>query len=344
MSTLVGSTSTETASKRMTSTATSPSERRRLLSIVIPIFNEEEIVHELLSRLRATELTLKSVAIDTEFVLVNDGSSDRTLEILEEQVENDRSLRVVNLTRNFGHQAAIQAGLSQARGDAIVIMDGDLQDPPELIPELCAEWNRGSKVVIAKRRSRAEKGVRRLAFNSFYKVLGRMSDYPIELNAGHFSLMDKKVVQKLISLQERNRFLPGLRSWVGFDQGIVYYDREQRAGGTPKMTMKKLFRYGFDAIFSFSYKPLRAIWTLGVVVSIFCIGYALFLIGLRIFSINVVPGFTTPTVAILFLGGVQLISVGMLGEYLGRIYDEVKQRPLFLIDEVISQETLKREE
>lgn len=322
-----------------TSDSAGRAQKEQLLSIVIPIFNEEEIVHELLNRLRSTETVLRDHAIRCEFMLVNDGSSDRTLEILSEEVKRDPSLRVVNLTRNFGHQSAIQAGLSQAKGDAIVIMDGDLQDPPELIPELCAEWRRGSKVVIAKRRSRAERGVRKMAFNSFYKVLGRMSDYPIELNAGHFSLMDKRVVKNLISLQERNRFLPGLRSWVGFEQGIVYYDREQRAGGTPKMTMRKLFKYGFDAIFSFSYKPLRAIWTLGVVVSLFCIGYAFFLIGLRIFNINVVPGFTTPTVAILFLGGVQLISVGMLGEYLGRIYDEVKQRPLFLIDEVISQET-----
>jgi glycosyltransferase involved in cell wall biosynthesis len=312
--------------------------RSELLSIVIPIFNEEEIVLELLGRLRSTEATLREISIDCEFVLVNDGSSDRTLKILEEEVAKDTSLRVVNLSRNFGHQAAIQAGLSVAKGDAIVIMDGDLQDPPELIPELCQEWRKGNKVVIAKRRSRAEKGVRKLAFNSFYKVLGRMSDYPIELNAGHFSLMDKRVVQKLIALQERNRFLPGLRSWVGFEQGFVLYDREKRAGGEPKMTMSKLFRYGFDAIFSFSYKPLRAIWTLGMVVSLFCIGYAFFLIGLRVFGINVVPGFTTPTVAILFLGGVQLISVGMLGEYMGRIYDEVKQRPLFLIDEVISQD------
>jgi polyisoprenyl-phosphate glycosyltransferase len=314
-----------------------------LLSIVIPIFNEEEIVLELLTRLRSTEQTLHEMSVDCEFVLVNDGSSDRTLEILEKEIEQDKSLRVVNLTRNFGHQAAIQAGLSVAEGDAIVIMDGDLQDPPELIPQLCEEWRKGNKVVIAKRRSRAEKGVRKLAFNSFYKVLGRMSDYPIELNAGHFSLMDKRVVQKLIALQERNRFLPGLRSWVGFEQGFVYYDREKRAGGEPKMTMTKLFRYGFDAIFSFSYKPLRAIWTLGMVVSLFCIGYAIFLIGLRVFGVNVVPGFTTPTVAILFLGGVQLISVGMLGEYMGRIYDEVKQRPLFLIDEVLSQDNSERE-
>lgn len=315
---------------------------RLLLSVVIPIYNEEELIDELLSRLYRVEQRLEEeLNLGTEFVLVNDGSSDRTLELLRDQTRRHGSLKVVNLSRNFGHQAAIQAGLSVAMGDAMVIMDGDLQDPPELIPQLCKSWLEGNRVVVAKRKSRAERGLKKLAFNSFYRVLGRMSDYPIELNAGHFSLMDRRVVQKLVGLQERNRFLPGLRSWIGYQQGTVFYDREQRAAGTPKMTFRKLFKYAFDAIFSFSYKPLRAIWSLGLVVSLFCIGYALYLIILRVLNINVVPGFTTPTVAILFLGGVQLISVGMLGEYLGRIYDEVKQRPLFLIDEVISQDKLE---
>lgn len=311
---------------------------RRMLSVVIPIFNEEELIGELLTRLSELRYTLESKEdVDAEFVLVNDGSGDDTLEMLAHAAAHDASLVIVNLSRNFGHQAAIQAGLSVAKGDAIVIMDGDLQDPPELIPELVREWKQGKKVVVAKRRSRAERGVKRFAFNSFYRVLGRISDFPIELNAGHFSLLDKRVVQKLVSLQERNRFLPGLRSWVGFEQGVVLYDREERAAGSPKMTIRKLFKYAFDAIFSFSYKPLRAIWTLGLIVSLFCMGYASYLIVLRVLNINVVPGFTTPTVAILFLGGVQLLSVGMLGEYLGRIYDEVKQRPLFLIDDVITK-------
>jgi glycosyltransferase involved in cell wall biosynthesis len=189
-------------------------------------------------------------------------------------------------------------------------------------------------VVVAKRKSRAERGVRRLLFDSFYTVLGKLSDMPMDLNSGHFSLLDRQSLDAFLQLRERNRFLPGLRTWVGHKRGTVLYDRDERAAGTPKMSIAKLMKYGFDAIFSFSFKPLRAIWALGFVVSSFSILYALFLIALRLFHIDVVPGFTTPTVAILFLGGVQLISIGILGEYLGRIYDEVKQRPLYVIGNI----------
>lgn len=306
------------------------------LSIVIPIYNEQELFAELLARSSTVMDELeKTRGMFSELILVNDGSRDSTLELMKQASKNDARLISVDLSRNFGHQAAIQAGLEQAVGDAIVVMDGDLQDPPELLPEMVDEWQRGSNIVIAKRRSRAERGIRKFLFNSFYKVLDRLSDFPMEMNAGHFSLIDRRAAEHLIHLKERNRFMPGLRTWVGFRQGMVFYDRDERAAGVPKMTLLKLMKYGFDAIFSFSYKPLRAIWTLGFVVSAFCILYALFLIALRVFQINVVPGFTTPTVAILFIGGVQLISVGILGEYLGRIYDEVKQRPLFIVNEVI---------
>jgi dolichol-phosphate mannosyltransferase len=312
-----------------------PSESLKI-SIVIPIFNEEALLAELISRVTVTMSTLSDVEkLDTELVLVNDGSRDSSLNMLREAAAKDPRIVVVDLSRNFGHQSAIQAGLECASGDAIVLMDGDLQDPPELLPQLVKEWQAGSKVVIAKRKSRAERGFKRFLFDSFYKVLGRLSDFPIELNAGHFSLIDKRAVHDLLTLPERNRFLPGLRSWVGYKQTFIYYDREERAAGAPKMTTLKLLKYGFDAIFSFSYKPLRAIWSFGFIVSMLCILYALFLITLRILNINVIPGFTTPTVAILFVGGVQLISVGILGEYLGRIYDEVKQRPLYIINEVI---------
>jgi dolichol-phosphate mannosyltransferase len=306
------------------------------ISIVIPIFNEEALLAELISRVTATMSTLySSEQIHSELVLVNDGSRDNSLKLMREAAGKDPRLVVVDLSRNFGHQSAIQAGLECATGDAIVLMDGDLQDPPELLPQLVKEWRAGSKVVIAKRKSRAETGFKRFLFDSFYKVLGRLSDFPIELNAGHFSLIDKRAVHDLLTLPERNRFLPGLRSWVGYTQTFIYYDREERAAGAPKMTTLKLLKYGFDAIFSFSYKPLRAIWSFGFIVSMLCILYAIFLIVLRVLNVNVVPGFTTPTVAILFVGGVQLISVGILGEYLGRIYDEVKQRPLYIINEVI---------
>ncbi|MEO6941030.1 MAG: glycosyltransferase family 2 protein [Candidatus Kapaibacterium sp.] len=307
------------------------------ISIIIPIFNEEALLHELIARVGAVMSGLDARGeASCELVLVNDGSRDSSLSMLHEAAKQDSRLVIVDLSRNFGHQSAIQAGMEISTGDAIAILDGDLQDPPELIEQLIAEWKKGFSIVIAKRRSRAESGLRKLLFNTFYKVLGRLSDFPIELNAGHFSIIDRKAVNDLLALKERNRFLPGLRAWVGYSQGFIYYDREERLAGAPKMTFFKLLKYGFDAIFSFSYKPLRAIWSIGFVVSTLCILYAFFLIILRIFNINVVQGFTTPTVATLFLGGVQLISVGILGEYLGRIYDEVKQRPLYIIRDVYS--------
>ena len=306
------------------------------LSVVMPIYNEEQLLPELFARvarvLTEIEATLE---MTPEWILVNDGSRDRSLEIMRGYAAADSRITIIDLSRNFGHQPAIQAGLEHARGDAVIVMDGDLQDPPELIPELVRSWLAGNKVIIAKRRSRAEGGVKGLLFALFHFLLGKISDMHIETDSGVFGLLDRRAVDELIRMRERNRFLPGLRSWVGYTQATVLYDREHRAAGAPKQTFGRLVRYAFDAIFSFSLKPLRAIWTLGFVVSFISIVYGLYLIALRIFHVNVVPGFTTPTVAILLLGGVQLISIGILGEYLGRIYDEVKQRPQYVINEII---------
>lgn len=307
------------------------------LSIVMPIFNEEALLDELFQRMTATMDTLGSTfALESEWIIVNDGSRDTTLARLRGFTERDSRLAVIDLSRNFGHQPAIQAGLEYAHGDGVVIMDGDLQDPPELIPELARAWLAGHMVIVAKRRSRAEGGLKGMLFKLFHSMLSRVSDLKMETDSGVFGLMDRRVTDELLKLRERNRFFPGLRSWVGYDQATVLYDREARAAGPPKQTFGRLVRYAFDAVFSFSLKPLRAIWTLGFIISLFSIGYALYLLALRIFHIDVVPGFTTPTVAILLLGGIQLISIGVLGEYLGRIYDEVKQRPHYLINEIIT--------
>ncbi|HEY3874967.1 MAG TPA: glycosyltransferase family 2 protein [Candidatus Kapabacteria bacterium] len=309
------------------------------ISIVMPIYNEEALLPELFERVtRVLDRLERECNVGTEWVLVNDGSRDRTFEILSTYAHRDARLAVIDLSRNFGHQSAIQAGLEYASGDAVVVMDGDLQDPPELIAELVRTWQDGNKVVVAKRRSRAEKGVKGMLFALFHKMLAKVSDMKMETGSGVFGLMDRRVVNDLLRLHERNRFLPGLRTWVGYKTANVLYDRDERAAGEPKQTFTRLVRYAFDAIFSFSLKPLRAIWTLGFIVSIVSFLYALFLIAMRIFHINVVAGFTTPTVAILLLGGVQLISIGILGEYLGRIYDEVKQRPHYFISEVIRGE------
>jgi polyisoprenyl-phosphate glycosyltransferase len=302
----------------------------------MPIYNEEALLPELFERMtRVLHSMEREFQLTTEWVLVNDGSRDRTLEILSNFAQTEPRMAVVDLSRNFGHQPAIQAGLEYASGDAVVCMDGDLQDPPEVIPDLVRSWLKGNKVVVADRRSRAERGPIRIFHKLFHKSLEMISDLKMQTGSGVFGLFDRVALNEFLRLRERSRFLPGLRSWIGYHPAFVAYDREERAAGKPKLTYIRLLRYGFDAIFSFSYKPLRAIWTLGFVVSIFAFVYALYLLLMRILNINVVAGFTTPTVSILLLGGVQLISVGVLGEYLSRIYDEVKQRPLYLINEVI---------
>ena len=267
-------------------------------------------------------------------IYVNDGSTDNSLEIMLKQREQDPMFSILDLSRNFGHQAAITAGLSCAIGDAVILMDGDLQDPPELIPELISCWQSGAKVVRAHRRSRKEKGFRRIGFNLFHRFFKWVSDFPIPPNAGIFGLLDKQAADELKKLPEQNRFLPGLRSWVGLNQQVVYYHRDDRAGGEPKQSLKRLIRYALDAIFSFSYKPLRIMTSAGVAISTIGFLVACFFIARRLLGIEVAQtGFTTLVTLMLFLGGIQLIAIGLLGEYLARIYDEVKQRPLFILKE-----------
>lgn len=307
-----------------------------MISVVAPIFNEEVLVDRLHRELSAA---LASTGEAWEVVYVNDGSRDGSLGRLLAQQQQDPRVVVVDLSRNWGHQAALSAGLSIARGDAVVLMDGDLQDPPEVVPELLAAWRAGSEVVIAERRTRHETGLRRMLFPLFYRFLGFLSDFPIPLNAGIFGVLDRKAVDAINSMRETNRYLPGLRAWAGFPTRVVFYDRQPRAAGTPKQTLWKLLRYAFDAIFSFSYKPLRLSLFTGLLVALFAIGYGIALticrtLGIGMFGLPVVDGYTSTIVAILFLGGTQLVSVGILGEYLGRVYDEVKRRPLFLIRDV----------
>ena len=300
------------------------------LDIVIPICNEEENLGELQRRIR--DACSRIEECEWQVLYVNDGSSDRSLSIMLEQHQTDPRFRVLDLSRNFGHQAAITAGLVHADADAVVFMDGDLQDPPEVIPSLVDGWRGGARVVRAQRRSRKESGLRRLGFEAFHKVFTWISDFPIPSQTGIFGLVDKQVLEELKKLSEKNRFFPGLRSWVGFDQGIVYYDRQERAGGEPKQSFKRLIKYALDAIFSFSYKPLKLMTAVGVLISTGGFALACFFILRRLLGIEIAQtGFTTLVTLVLFLGGVQLIAVGILGEYLARIYDEVKQRPLYIM-------------
>jgi len=300
------------------------------LAIVIPIYNEQESLPVLYKRLKGVCDTLPGV--QWQVIYVNDGSADRSLDIMLMQHQEDPRFSIIELSRNFGHQAAIASGLSFADADAVIVMDGDLQDPPELIPDLVEMWRGGAQVVRAQRRSRKERGIRRVGFDLFHKVFIWISDFPVPPNAGVFGLLDRQAVQELKRLPEQNRFFPGLRSWVGLRQEVVTYDREQREGGAPKQSFKRLIRYALDAIFSFSYKPLRIMTGAGIIISAIGFGFASFFVIRRLLGIEIAQiGFTTLVTLILFLGGVQLIAIGLLGEYLARIYDEVKQRPLFIV-------------
>lgn len=304
-----------------------------MLSVVVPIYNEEENITAFHAAVKAVMETMDE---RWEIVYVNDGSRDNSLSLLLEIQRRDSRVAVLEFSRNFGHQAALTAGLQVAKGDAVMLMDGDFQDPPEVLPRMVRAWKDGAKVVIAERSSRAERGVRGKLFPLFYKVMGLISDFPIPLNAGIFGLLDRKAADAIINLQEGNRYLPGLRAWVGFPTAIVYYERAGRAAGEAKQTLPKLFKYAMDAIFSFSYKPLRLGLVLGVGVMAFTLFLSLVNLGNTMFHLKyfgIIPGagHIGTLLAILFLGSVQLICMGLLGEYIGRIYDEVRRRPLYLV-------------
>jgi len=307
-----------------------------MISLVIPIYNEEEIVvrfHE------AIASAMEPVTDDWEVVYVNDGSKDASLELLKGLQSQDPHIVVVELSRNWGHMGAISAGLHTAQGDAVVLMDGDFQDPPEVVPQLIHEWRNGAQVVVGVRRSRQEsRKLLAALFPLFYRVLGMLSDYPIPLNAGIFSLMDRKAVDSVIALRERNRYLPGLRAWVGYRNAIVYYDRQDRAGGDGKLSFISRIKYAMDAITSFSYKPLRFSFALFGLSS--CM--ALALLAAMLLSANPVAAAGLGVAgAVFFVGGLMLLSVGLLGEYVGRVYDEVRNRPVSLISQVHrTEETL----
>lgn len=313
-----------------------------MLSVVVPIYNEEENISAFHAAVRAILDTVKE---SWEIVYVNDGSRDRSLSLLVDIQRRDPRVTVVEFSRNFGHQAALTAGLQVARGDAIMLMDGDFQDPPEVLPRMVEAWKGGAKVVIAERTGRAERGIRGRMFPLFYKVMGLISDFPIPLNAGIFGLLDRQAADAIINLQEGNRYLPGLRAWVGFPTAFVYYERADRAAGEPKQTLLKLFKYAMDAIFSFSYKPLRLGMALGGTVLAFTLFLSLVSVGNTLFHLKyfgIIPGsgHIGTLLAILYLGSIQLICIGLLGEYIGRVYDEVRRRPLYLVHKLHRSEAV----
>lgn len=297
-----------------------------LLSVVAPLYNEEATLGEFHRRLFAS---LEGLFV--EVILVDDGSTDGTSRILAELAESDPAVRVVTLSRNFGHQAALTAGLDHARGDVAVMLDSDLQDPPELIPSMLEHWRSGSDVVYAVRRLRAGESRTKLASARwFYRLFSRLAQIKLEQNAGDFRLLDRRALDGLNSMRERNRFLRGMTVWVGFTQTAIPYDREPRHAGETKYTARRMLSFSLDAISSFSHLPLQAATLLGFLFAgIAFLGIPV-AIAFRIAG-EFVPGITTVLLAVLMLGGIQLIAVGIIGEYLGRVYDEVKRRPLYLV-------------
>lgn len=301
------------------------------LSIVVPLYNEEANIDYLLERLRSV---LDKMQTNYEIVCVNDGSKDNTLFCLIQHHQKHSAIKVVNLSRNFGKEIALTAGIDYATGAAIIPIDADLQDPPELIEELVAKWKEGYDVVYATRRSReGETWLKRFTANAFYRAIAKMSRVPIPNNTGDFRLLDRRVVDALKLIPERTRFMKGLFAWVGYKQASVMFDRQPRHKGATTWNYWKLWNFALDGIFSFSSAPLK-IWSyLGLTISFISLLYASFLVIRTLAQGIDVPGYASLIVAVLFLGGIQLITLGIIGEYIGRIYDEVKGRPLYLVRE-----------
>lgn len=311
-------------------------EDRPNLSVVAPCFNEEGVLHELYRRISEV---LDGAGESWELVLVNDGSRDRTPEIMRELHAQDPRVKVVDFARNFGHQVAVTAGMDYARGDAVVLIDADLQDPPELILEMLAKWREGYEVIYAVRAERkGETWFKEFTAKAFYRLIYKITDIDIPMDTGDFRLMDRKVVEALKKMKEKHRFLRGMSVWVGFKQTGVTYVRAERYAGETKYPLKKMLKFAMDGITSFSYFPLQVATYMGFISAALAVVGILATIILRLSGSRAFYGQASTLVSVLFLGGIQLISLGILGEYLGRIYDEVKGRPLYIVREALGFE------
>jgi dolichol-phosphate mannosyltransferase len=312
--------------------AAQPTRKLKLLSVCAPVFNEEDLVEEFHTRASAA-----LSEFNYELIIVDDGSSDATPAILQRLAANDPRLRVVRLSRNFGHQAALTAGLEHARGDAVAMLDADLQDPPELIASMVDRWRQGSDIVYMVREHREGESAFKLATaRGFYSIFRRLARVDLEPNSGDFRLLDRQALRALLSMEERSRFLRGMTVWVGFTQSAIGYRRDARYAGTTKYPIRKMVRFSLDAILSFSHVPLQLATYLGFLFSGIAFLAIPVVLVLRLAG-SYLPGFGSLTIAILMLGGIQLIAVGVIGEYVGRIYDEVKRRPLYIVREQLNE-------
>lgn len=307
------------------------------LSIVIPVYFEEKVIAVMYSRLKDT---LAKITYNYEIIFVNDGSTDRSLEILKEIALKDKTIKIISLSRNFGHQIAITAGIDEALGDAIIIMDADLQDPPDLITKLIQKWEEGYEVVHAKRKQRyGESLFKKTTALIFYRLLSKLTKIKIPNDTGDFRLVDRKIKHDLLKIREKNRYVRGIISWIGYRQTFIEYDRQVRYAGETKYPLKAMFKFALDGITSFSVFPLKIALNMGFLAVL--MAFILFLYALFSFIFlpnRTLPGWTSTLIAIVFFGGVQLFTIGIIGEYIGRIFEESKNRPLYIVSEMINFE------
>lgn len=300
-----------------------------MISIVVPVYNEELVVRETYKRLKNVMDSLKETY---EIIFVNDGSRDKTAVIVGEICSEDCNIKFIDFSRNFGHQVAITAGMDYAEGEAVVVIDADLQDPPEIIPDMMVKWREGFDVVYGKRLVRkGETLFKKLTAKLFYRFLKKMTDVDIPVDTGDFRLIDKKVCEALRSINEKNRYVRGIISWLGFKQTGVEYSRDKRFAGETKYPLKKMIKFAFDAVTTFSYKPLRLASYTGVLLSFFSFVYLAVVLYEGLFTNKTVAGWASTLAASLFFNGIVLMMLGIIGEYIGRIYDEAKGRPLYVI-------------
>lgn len=312
------------------------------ITILIPAYNEEEVLHPLYERLNAVTSQLAEYSF--EFLFVNDGSRDNTLNLIKQLRQTDSRISYVDLSRNFGKETAMIAGLDHANGDAVIIIDADLQDPPELIPEMIRYWEEGYDDVFAKRKSRTgESWLKKWTSARFYRLLKKTTKIPIQEDTGDFRLLDRRFVEALKQIRESQRYTKGMFSWIGYNKKEILFDRDPRAAGETKWNYLKLFELAIEGITSFTTFPLRLSSFLGVIISVLSFIYMVWIIAKTLIYGDPVTGYPSMMTVILFMGGIQLLSLGVIGEYLGRVFNETKNRPLYFVDEYNGQKVTNRE-
>jgi len=304
------------------------------ISVVLPIYNEENNIPILVCEL------IKSLEeySDYEIIFVNDGSTDNSEKLIKQACVENYRIKLINLSRNFGHQEALTAGLEKANGNAIIMMDGDLQDPPSLIPSMVKKWQEGNEVVYTVKKKRNEPFIRRFLFKQFYKIFDLLSEYKMPMDSGIFSLIDEKVLKIIISLEEKNKYIAGLRAWVGFNQTSVEFERPDRCFGKPKQTFGRLFKLAIDGIFSFSNKPIELTFWMGMFITTFSLFLIVVILYIKLFTTRAIPGYATYTSIILFMGGMNIFISGILGRYISMIFKDTKNRPIYIVKNTLNME------